>query len=397
MQPQSTLGVLRLHQRDANIDARERFAAFAASRSGSDLLVLATCHRVECYVAIPPQVDEQAWMRDRVLGTKGSHLPVVVETGEAAVRHLFRAAMGLDSVVRGEGQILGQLRATYDAARERFPLDPVLSEVIQHALHIARGVRSSTSLGQVRCSVGSLAVETVVACLPDASVATVLVIGAGEIGRLAARALISKVGTVRIANRDAARARELASAIGAIGGGLDDLDRAMGDADAVISASDTRGALLTEELLERRLARGPLVLVDIAVPRSIAEPARSLPGLTYRSIDDLASAGGSASDHDVVLAEERCVEEAKGFMRARNGRAATPTIEALSKRADAIRQAQLGRAFSKLTHLAARDRRVVEALADALTGALIHDPIVTLRDDPSRQDAARALFRLDRS
>ena len=333
-------------------------------------------------------------MRDRVLGPNDGHVPVVEETGEAAVRHLFRAAMGLDSVVRGEGQILGQLRATYDAARSRFPLDPVLSEVIQHALHIARGVRSSTSLGQVRGSVGSLAVEAVIACLPDPSTATVLVVGAGEIGRLAARALMSQVGTVRIANRDAARACELASEIGAIGEGLDDLDRAVGDADAVISAADTRGAVLTEDLLTRRLVRGPLVLVDIAVPRSIAEPARSLPGLTYRSVDELKSSRGPARDHDVVLAEERCVEEARGFIRSWNGRAAAPTIEALSRRAEVIRQKQLDRAFSKLTHLAARDRRVVGALADALTGALIHEPIVALRDDPTRQDAARALFGL---
>ncbi|HAF10356.1 MAG TPA: glutamyl-tRNA reductase [Chloroflexi bacterium] len=397
MPHQSSLGLLRLHQRDAHIDARERFATHVASRVGSDLLVLSTCHRVECYVAIPPAVDELAWMRDRVLGPDGDPVPAVEETGEAAVRHLFRAAMGLDSVVRGEGQILGQLRDTYDGARGRFALDPLLSEVIQHALHIARDVRSSTSLGQVQSSVGSLAVDTVVARLPDPSTATVLVIGAGEIGKLAARALVSRVGTVRIANRDAARAHELAAAIGATAQGLDDLERAIGEADAVISAADTRGTLLTEELLARRLARGPLVLVDVAVPRSISEPARALPGLTYRSVDELKSGGGGARDHDVVLAEQRCIDEAQRFVRLREGRAAAPTIEALRKRADAIRQRQLDRAFSKLTHLDPRDRSVVEALADALTGALIHEPIVSLREDPTRQDAARALFGLERS
>ena len=392
----SALGLLRLHQRDAHIDARERFAAHVTSRLGSDLIVLSTCHRVECYVAIPPDVDELAWMRDRVLGAFGDRVPIVEETGEAAARHLFRAAMGLDSVIRGEGQILGQLRDTYDAARARFSLDPLLSEVIQHALHVARDIRSSTSLGQVQGSVGSLAVETVVACLPDPSAAMVLVIGAGEIGKLAARALVSRVGTLRIANRDAARAHELAAAIGATAQGLDDLEPAIGDADAVISAADTRGTLLTEELLTRRLARRPLVLVDIAVPRSIGERARSLPGLTYRSIDDLTSSDGAAHADDVALAEQRCVDEAQRFIRLRDGRVSAPTIEALRKRADAIRQKHLDRAFSKLTHLDARDRGVVEALADALTGALIHEPIVSLREDPTRQDAARALFGLTR-
>ena len=397
MSNQSSLGLLRLHQRDAHLNARERFAADVSARVGPDLVVLSTCHRVECYVAIPAEVDALAWMRDRVLGADEDHIPAVEEFGEAAVRHLFRAAMGLDSVVRGEGQILGQLRDTYDGARRRFSLAPVLSDVIQHALHIARDMRSSSSLGQVQGSVGSLAVDTLVACLPDPSTATVLVVGAGEIGKLAARALASRVGTVRIANRDVSRAQELAASIGATAQGLDDLERAVGDADAVISAADTRGAVLTEELLTRRLERGPLVLVDIAVPRSVGERARSLPGLTYRSVDDLGSGGGAARDDDVAVAEQRCTEEAQGFIRSRAGRAAAPTIEALRQRADAIRQKQLDRAFSKLTHLDARDRGVVEALADGLTGALIHQPIVSMREDPTRQDVARALFGLDDS
>jgi glutamyl-tRNA reductase len=397
MSNQSSLGLLRLHQRDAHLNARERFAADVSARVGPDLVVLSTCHRVECYVAIPAEVDALAWMRDRVLGADEDHIPAVEEFGEAAVRHLFRAAMGLDSVVRGEGQILGQLRDTYDGARRRFSLAPVLSDVIQHALHIARDMRSSSSLGQVQGSVGSLAVDTLVACLPDPATATVLVVGAGEIGKLAARALAARVGTVRIANRDVSRAQELAASIGATAQGLDDLERAVGDADAVISAADTRGAVLTEELLVRRLARGPLVLVDIAVPRSVGERARSLPGLTYRSVDDLGSGGGAARDDDVALAEQRCTEEAQGFIRSRAGRAAAPTIEALRQRADAIRQKQLDRAFSKLTHLDARDRGVVEALADGLTGALIHRPIVSMREDPTRQDVARALFGLDDS
>jgi len=394
---QSSLGLIRLHQRDALIDARERFATDVADRVGSDVLVLSTCHRVECYVAIPPGVDRLAWMRERVLGVAADPVPVVEETGEAAIRHLFRSAMGLDSVVRGEGQILGQLRSAYDAARERFALDPLLSAVVQHALHLAREIRSSTTLGRVQSSVGSLAVDAVVANLPDPTKAVVLIVGAGEIGTLAARALVPRVGVVRIVNRDAARARELAAEIGAAGAGLDDIEGVVGAADAVISAADTRGALLTEGLIARRLAHGPLVLVDMAVPRSINERARSLPGLTYRSVDDLRSGGNAASDEDVELIERRCIEEARRFIVSREGRAAAPTIEALRARADSIRQKQLDRAFAKLTHLGARDRRVVEALADALTGALIHQPIVSIREDPGRQDAARELFGLDRS
>lgn len=391
------LGLLRLHQRDALIDERERFAAIAAARSGSDLLVLSTCHRVECYVAIPANVDPAPWIHTRVMGGDGDAPAAVVETGEAAVRHLFRAAMGLDSVVQGEGQILGQLRDAYDRARATGALHPVLSAVAQHALHLAREVRSATSLGRVRRSVGSLAVDTLVALLPDPRSATVLVVGAGEVGKLASRALASRVGAVWVANRDAARAQQVADAIGARSLGLDDLDDALLAADAVISAADTRGTLLTAERLAPRLARGPLVIVDIAVPRSVGLVARSLPALVYRSVDELRAGEETVGDEDIALAERRCAEGSRRFTRAQEARAATPTIEALREHADRIRRAQLDRALARLGHLDARDRRVVEALSSALTGALMHRPTIAMRDDPLLERTARELFGLEPS
>ncbi|MFN2520457.1 MAG: glutamyl-tRNA reductase [Candidatus Limnocylindria bacterium] len=398
MSQQAALGLARLHQRDALLDARELFAAAAAERVGPDLLLLSTCHRVECYVAIPPDVDHATWVRSRVLGgadPDGSS--ITIETDEAAVLQLLRAAMGLDSVVRGEGQILVQLRDAYDRARASGGLHPLLSEAVQRALHLAREVRSETSLGRVRRSVGSLAVDSVVALLPRPAAATVLVVGAGEVGKLASRALASRVGSVLIANRDAGRARQVADAIGATALGLDDLERALLDADAVISAADTRGNVLTVERLQSRVARGPLLLVDIAVPRSVGEDARSLPGLVYRSVDHLDAGEDLARDVDVERAERMCAEEARRFTQTRRERLASPTIEALRDRAERIRRAQLDRALAKLGHLDARDRRVVEALSTALTGALLHGPTVALREDPLKERTARELFGLEAS
>lgn len=395
MSQQAALGLARLHQRDALLDARERFAAAAAARVGPDLLLLSTCHRVECYLAIPPEVDQAAWVRARVVD--GDADSVTIETGQAAALHLFRAAIGLDSVVRGEGQILVQLRGAYDRARAAGGLDPLLSAAMQHALHVAREVRSSTSLGRIRRSVGSLAIDTVVTLLAHPSTATVLVVGAGEMGKLASRALSSQVRAVCIANRDAARAREVAEPIGATALGLDDLDGALLAADAVISAADTRGSLLTTERLEPRAARGPLVLVDVAVPRSVAEGARSLPGLVYRSVDDLAVGEDPSRDEDVERAERRCEDEARRFTKGRWARAAAPTIEAIRDRAEHVRRTQLDRALAKLSHLDERDRRVVEALSSSLTSALLHGPTVALREDPRKERTARELFGLEAS
>lgn len=383
------LAALHLHQRVSGLDARERLAERVATAAAPDLFVLLTCHRVEAYSAASGE-DARAHFSAR-LGDIGE---ADVLSGVAAARHLFRAAAGLDSAIRGEGQILGQLRRAYDAARAAGPLHPLLSEAIQRALHVAREIRAATALGAVRGSVGSVAVDEVVRLISEPARATVLVVGAGEIGKLAARALAQRVGAVVIANRDAARAAAVAADAGASSVALEDLGSALAAADAVISAADTRGSLLTVELLSPRLRRGPLVVVDIAVPRSVAEPARGLPGLVYRSVDDLAADSEASLGPSLEEAERRCAAEAEEFVASRRQRAAAATIRALRERAERVRRERLDRALAKLAHLPERDRRVVASLASGLTGALLHEPTLALRRDPARAGDARALFGL---
>jgi glutamyl-tRNA reductase len=317
-----------------------------------------------------------------------------VQTGGAAARHLFRSACGLDSAVRGEGQILTQLRRTFDAARAN-GLDPMLTALVQRALHVARELRATTALGMVRRSVGSLAVEAAIALVADPRGVTALVVGAGEVGKLASRVLAARVGEIVIANRDLDRAREVARPLAAEVVPLTSLEDALGRSALVISAADTRGAVLTRALLERRLERGPLVVVDVAVPRSVPADARGLSGLVYRSVDDLVDAATPLDDATVRAAEARCELEAERFARDREARGVARTIEALHGRGDELRRRQLARALAKLGHLDERDRRVVASLSSALTRALLHAPTVALRDSPERADAARALFGIE--
>ncbi len=387
------LAVFALHQRTASLGLRERAAVRLASLPAQrSFIALSSCHRVELYIA-----TAGGHPADQVREALGPDLAPEVDSGrwhqgEDAARHLFRVTAGLDSVVVGEWQIAGQVRRLHAQARE-LGVEPVLERALRWALAVARELRAS--IGSHGRSVGSLAVDEALALVDRPAAATALVVGAGEIGKLSARALAERTGHLVIANRDLERARVVAQRIGARAVGLDELPQELDRADLVISAADTRGAVLTRELLERRCAVRPLVLVDIAVPRSVAEDARGLPGLTYRDVDALAADRASVPAELVELAERRCADEARAFIQDLHARSAADTIRALRARADGLRRRQLDRALQKLGHLPARDRRIVEGLASSLVGAIVHEPTVALRSSPERAEAARALFRLD--
>lgn len=384
--------MLRLHQRDASLDARERLGAAALRvAERGDAVALLTCHRVELYATIAATADPREAFALRLRSADLLLTEAGIACDRDAALHLFRVAAGLDSAILGEGQIARQVRRVHDEARGR-GLDPLLAGLFQRALRLARELRATTALGAVRRSVGSLAVDEALRHLPGTRPPRALIVGAGEIGKLAARALARRVGTLVIANRDPMRAREVAGPIGATAVGLDGLVQALADADAVISAADTRGALLTRDVLEERTRRGPLVLVDIAVPRSVSEDSRRLPGLVYRDVDHLAEASSALPQDVVAEAERRCAAEADAFIAWTREREGGPTIGALRARADAIRQRQLERALRRLGHLSPRDREVVRALAGSLTHALLHEPTVRARRDPEARRAARVLF-----
>ena len=366
-----------VHQRDSALDTRERLLGTLGDAPGR--VVLATCHRVEVYET-GNEVVPTPEMRTLV--------------GREAAAHLFRVAAGLDSAIAGEPQILRQVRAAYEAAAG--DLHPMLARLFERALRLGRQVRRDTRLGEVRRSVGSLAVDDALRTLDDPATATVLVIGAGEMGKLAVRALSHRVGRVIVANRDRARAESAAATSGADALGLEDVPDALARADAVISAADTRGAVLTRQVLSARVRERRLVIVDIAVPRSVPEDARRLPGLRYRTVDDLADDSASVPAADIALAAERCSREAIAFMREWRERAAVDVIRDVRARAESLRQAQLERALRRLGHLGERDRRIVEALSTGVTNAILHAPTVALREEPSRSDSARELFGIGR-
>jgi len=384
------LAVARVHHATADLELRERFSALAAAAPvAPDLLPVLTCHRAEVYAVVEGGMEPRSWFDGRL-----GPLPLAVQiaSDEEAVRHLFRVASGLDSAIPGERQILGQLRAAYDRCRA----DGTRSELaglFERALHVGRSLRATTALGKVTTSLGSLAVAAALARIAEPARATVVVVGAGEMGKLASRSLAMKVAELVVVNRDVARALPLADAAGGAALPLGSLPELLQRADALISAADTRGELLTLDLLAGPAERG-LVVVDIAMPRSVAADARAALGPLYLTVDDLIPEEQLIGDVERDTCEDRCSQEAASFLAAVRGRAAGETIARLRERAESQRQARLGKALGDLGHLSERDRRVIETFSHALTNALMHEPISSLREEPDRVPAARELFRL---
>jgi glutamyl-tRNA reductase len=377
------------HQRSAPLDTRERLLAVLPRTSGG--VLLETCHRVEAYVALPGDVGSPQWLVERADLADLDRASMSVAEGVAAAAHLFRVASGLDSVVSGEPQILRQIRRAYREAADPHPL---LARVFERALHVGRSVRRHGGFATEK-SVGSLAVGEIVRALPNAERATVLVVGAGEMGKLAVRALVHRVGRVVVANRDAARGAAVADAYGAESISLVELPGILTQADAVISAADTRGEILTAERLRARLALGPLLLLDVAVPRSVGQDARALDGLDYRNVDDLPGGTAGVPSAAIASAVARCVAEAERFVRE-SAADRVQVIVALRARAEDLRRQKLDRALRRLSHLAPRDRRIVEALSTTLVDALLYPPTMALREDRARPEAAQALFEAPR-
>ena len=381
-----------LHQRDAPISARERLAAYAPRAVKRGAFTLVTCHRVEVFACLPASVEPHTWLCGTV---EASDVPLgaaVVRMDAAAVLHLFRLAAGLDSAIAGERQILGQLRRAY--AGRGTPLPSMLSAAVERALHHGRLLRAQTSLGSVTRSIGSLAVDDLLRDLAEPTRATVLVVGAGEVGKLAVRALRRRVGRILVVSLSGGSAERAAADAGGEAVALADIGQAIDAADAVISAADTRGTVLTADLLTARVAARPLVVVDIAMPRSVAADARLLEGLRYRTVDDLGSET-TVSPEVIVACEEACRAAAAKFIDESTARDAAPVIAALQARADDLRRRKLDRALAKLGHLSKRDRDIVAGLAQALARGLLHEPTAALRTKPSRAGAACDLFGIE--
>lgn len=384
----------------APLARRERFAfgPEAARRllhSGQgERLLLVTCNRTELYGLDRPETLE----RELLAAAGVDDGPLDRRSGAATVSHLFAVASGLDSMVLGEYQILGQVRRALQQAREEETLGPVLDELTRRAVQVGRRVRRDTELGRNLPSIPKVAVGVARLVLGELAGRRVLVIGSGKLGDITTRTLRRAADLELIViNRRMERARELAAAVGGRAEPFEELDRLLEETDLVIACTAAPTPVLTREHVSRAAsARGGrrLAILDIAVPRDIDPAVRDLPGVRLYDLDDLREWSSVSVAPGTLDAARGIVDaEARAFVTWLAGRSAVPTIRELQARADRILDAELDR-------IPIGERETARVFGHRLLRKLLHHPVSRLRDRVATEgegyvEMARDLFALD--
>ncbi|MBI1759018.1 MAG: glutamyl-tRNA reductase [Actinobacteria bacterium] len=370
-------------------------------------MMLSTCNRVEVYADVDRfhgGVADVSAVLARQAGVEiaalADHLYVRYE--DAAVEHLFAVAAGLDSMVLGEAQILGQLRTGYQLAVEADAVGRSLHEAIQWALRVGKRVRTDTGLDRAGASLVSVSLaeaEQAIGPLPGCSA---LVIGAGAMGALAATTLHrSGVGRVVVANRSPDGARRLAAAVDGTAAGLGDLPRLVAEADVVVACTGSTSVLLDQELVRGAVASRPdrpLVVLDLALPRDADASIADLPGVAYV---DLAVLGerlnGSTRAGDVAAAQQIVATEVADYLAAQRAWQVAPTVAALRSRAAEVVDAELIRLNQRLPGLDLVVRAELARSVRRAVNTLLHTPTVRVKQlagGPGGDVYAKALREL---
>jgi glutamyl-tRNA reductase len=376
-------------------------------------LILSTCNRVEVTVAVDDFVAAKRSVEAFL--THSQHVApeslreyLYVFEGKEAVRHLFRVAASLDSMVIGEPQILGQLKSAYSVAKETGSVGGLLETVLTCAFRVAKRVRSETEIGANAVSVSYAAVELAREIFGSLKGRRVMLIGAGKMSELAARHLNrSGVQEILVTNRTPARAAEVAEMVGGSIVDYSEYRARLKDVDIVITSSAAPGYLLTKDDLKPILSarrNKPMFLIDIAVPRNIDPAVNELDNVFVYDIDDLQQAVAEnlkarqteAAEADKIVAEE--VERLEHSMRTRQ---VGPVIAALQDQLEQLRAAEIDRVRSKLGPLTPQQEQAIEALTRGIINKIAHGPIAELRRQASADnglqtlETIRSMFRLE--
>jgi glutamyl-tRNA reductase len=411
--------------RSTPVELRERLAFDPATlpraldelsaRYGCEAVLLSTCNRVELYLArLTAALAPNADLIAEFLGEFHRVSPEVLRPhlyeyrNQEAVRHLFRVAASLDSMIIGEGQIAGQVKQAYEQAQARATLGPLLHALFQHARLVAKRVRRETGIAQGHVSVSSAAVDYVRQVFEHFGDKTVLVIGAGKMGELTLRHLRQlHPRRIWVTNRSPEKAQAVAQGCGGTALPWEGLDEALAKADIVLSTTGAPEPIVSRERYERVCARrttGPVVILDIAVPRDFDPRIHDGDRTCLFNIDDLKRIREQTLHHRLkhVAAAEAIVEqEQRKFFRDWSRRRHGPIIARLTQDLEAKRQAivqqLLGRLNGKLTEA---DRAYVEGAFRLLQNQFLHGPITALTEEAHEEgghgllEALRKLFRL---
>jgi glutamyl-tRNA reductase len=387
-------------------DLRKTIDELHQAETISEVLLVSTCNRVEVYADVArfhPAVAEITSVLARHAGIAVPELVpnLYVHFAEAAVEHMFSVACGLDSLVVGESQILGQLRAAYALGTEVGSVGTVLHDLAQTALHVGKRAHSETGIDQAGASVVSVALNEAAVTLGGLGDKRALVVGAGSMGALTTATLRRAGDTgIVVANRSLPRAERVAASVGGRAVGLDQLPAEIAAADVVITSTGSAGIVIEAEHVIARHGR-PLVILDLALPRDVDPAVATLPDVTYLDLDGLRRAGAMVSDSDVQAAGDIVTEELGEYLAEQQRLAVAPTVTALRARANQVIDGELARLDARLPNLAPVERRAVGDAVRRAVEKLLHAPTVRVKElaaTPGGDQyavALRELFDLD--
>lgn len=415
--------VVGVNHRSAPVEVRELLAVTSAALppvlrslgalpAVQEAMVLSTCNRVEAIGVSrqPEQAMEQlvTYFEKNWPGDAGEASDrLVVFRGREGVRHIFRVAAALDSMVVGEPQILGQLKQAYRLAAEEGTIGIVLHRCLHKAFSVAKRVRSETGVGARAVSVSSAAVELASKVFERLEDKAALLIGAGAMGQLAARHLVSHgVQSLMVSNRSFDRALELAREFRGTAVPFEDLSRVLPWADVVIGCTAATEPVLTREMVRTALRQRryrPFVLLDLGVPRNFDPELRQVDNIYLFDVDDLtavAEENRESRAHEAEKAEVLVDAEVASFMRWLHSLESVPTIVALRERVEAMRRAELEKTLASLPAADPRVQQAVDSLSRALVNKILHLPITHLKREAAKHHvmyiaATRKLFGID--
>ena len=402
------------------IALRERFslpgsnalANFLTVRSGiQEVAIISTCNRLELYTVLPDEDESRLLiLLESISGISREFFESYLYRYQRldVVRHLARVAAGLDSLVIGESQILGQVIDAFEIARQQGVTGPVLDAVFRSGIRAGKRARTETEISRNPVSISSVAVRLAQDALGDLHNVRVLMIGAGEMAGLAVEALQKRgVGEIVIINRTLESAQQLAKRCNGCALSMDQMDVALANTDLVIASSGAPFIIVTPPMLREALIAQrefPLVFIDIAVPRNISPEVTRLPNIRYYDIDALKSAqdeGRAGRESAIPKVDEIIAEELIRYQTWERQQLVAPLIASLYARAETIRQAEIERTLRRWPHAGEAERQRLEALTEAIINRLLHQAIVHLKSHASEEVTAQyasmlqELFALD--
>jgi len=378
--------------------------------------VLSTCYRVELYALLAEGVDDaRNALIDALADAHGIETPVLVDhlylhSGYDVARHLARVAAGLDSLVLGEAEILGQVGDAHAAGRSDGTVGPGLELLFRTAITAGRRSRSETAIGANPATASSMALALAAGVLGGVRGASVLVVGAGRVGLQTLKAAEGRgSGRIAVANRSRERAVEVAGRFAATAHGLDELDRALHDADVVVTATSAEAPVVRADVVAAAMAGRadrPLVIVDLAVPADVERAAGAITGVRLFDVDDLRAGLDDAMSsrvREVPKVEAIVEEEVDEFGRRYRELEVEPLLTELRRQAEEVREREVERALRDLDDIDPEVAERIDRLSRTLVTKLLHDPTVRARrragagEADTVADAVRDLFGLSPS